>query len=46
MMFYVEEFLGQLLAQLSITPELTYVYDDLFSNKGAAFYTEPVQTED
>ena len=45
-MFYVEEFLGQLLAQLSITPELTYVYDDLFSNKGAAFYTEPVQTED
>ena len=45
-MFYVEEFLGQLLAQLSITPELTLVYDDLFSNKGAAFYTEPVQTDD
>lgn len=45
-MFQVEKFLGQLLAQLSITPELTPVYDDLFSNKGAAFYTEPVQTED
>ena len=45
-MFHVEKFLGQLLAQLSITPEMTPVYDDLFSNKGAAFYTEPVQTDD
>ncbi len=45
-MFQVEKFLGQLLAQLSITPELTPVYDDLFSNKGAAFYTAPVQTDD
>lgn len=45
-MFYVEEFLGQLLAQLSIAPEMTPVYDDLFSNKGAAFYTEPVQADD
>ncbi len=46
LMFHVEEFLGQLLAQLSIDPELTPVYDDLFSNKGAAFYTAPVQTKD
>lgn len=45
-LFHVEKFLGQLLAQLSIEPELTPVYDDLFSNKGAAFYTEPVQTKD
>ncbi len=45
-MFHVEDFLGQLLAQLSITPEMTAVYGDLFSNKGAAFYTEPVQTDD
>ena len=45
-MFQVEKFLGQLLAQLSITPGLTPVYDDLFSNKGAAFYTAPVQTDD
>ncbi len=45
-MFYVEQFLGQLLAQLSISPEMTPVYDDLFSNKGAAFYTEPVRTGD
>ena len=45
-MFQVEKFLGQLLAQISITPEMTLVYDDLFSNKGAAFYTAPVQTDD
>ena len=45
-MFLVEKFLGQLLAQLSITPEMTLIYDDLFSNKGTAFYTEPVQTDD
>ena len=44
-MFQVEKFLGQLLAQLSITPEMTAVYGDLFSNKGAAFYTEPVRTD-
>ncbi len=44
-LFHVEKFLGQLLAQLSLTPELTLVYDDLFSNKGTAFYTEPVQTD-
>lgn len=45
-MFHVEKFLGQLLAQLSIMPEMTPVYDDLFSNKAAAFYTAPVQTDD
>lgn len=45
-MFCVAQFLGQLLAQLSITPEMTPVYADLFSNKGAALYTEPVQTDD
>ena len=45
-MFQVEKFLGQLLAQLSIAPELVPVYADLFSNKGTALYTEPVQTDD
>ncbi|MEE0855802.1 MAG: hypothetical protein U0L58_00690 [Ruminococcus sp.] len=45
-MFQVEKFLGQLLAQISIIPEMTLIYDDLFSNKGTAFYTEPVQTDD
>ena len=44
-MFYVEKFLGQLLAQLSLSPEMTHVYADLFSNKGLAFYTVPVQTD-
>ena len=45
-LYLVEKFLGQLLAQISITPEMTPVYDDLFSSKGAAFYTAPVQTDD
>ena len=45
-MFYAEKFLGQLLAQISITPEMTLVYGNLFSNKGTTFYTEPVQTDD
>ena len=45
-MFRVGQFLGQLLAQISITPEMSVIYDDLFSNKGAAFYTEPVRTDD
>lgn len=45
-LFHVEKFLGQLLAQLSITPEMTPVYGDLFSGKEAAFYTKPVQTDD
>ena len=45
-MFQVEKFLGQLLAQISITPEMTHVYADLFSNKGAAFYTDRARTDD
>ncbi|MBQ3425793.1 MAG: hypothetical protein IJH37_01475 [Clostridia bacterium] len=45
-MFYVEKILGQLLAQISITPEMTLVYGNLFSNKGVAFYSKPVQTDD
>ena len=45
-MFHAETFLGQLLAQISIAPEMAQIYGDLFSNKGAAFYTGPVQTDD
>ena len=45
-MFQAEKFLGQLLAQISITPEMTRIYGSLFSNKGVTFYTEPVQTDD
>jgi len=44
-MFYAEKFLGQLLSQISITPEMTSVYGDLFSNKGAAIYAKPVKTD-
>ena len=45
-MFQVEKILGQLLAQISITPEMTRIYGSLFSNKGVTFYTEPVHTDD
>lgn len=37
----VDHILGQILSQFSIMPELNMVYDELFSNKGAAFYSEP-----
>lgn len=35
----VDQLLGQILSQFSIMPELNMVYDELFSNKGAAFYS-------
>lgn len=37
----VNQILGQLLSQFSLMPELNLVYKELFSNKGAAFFTEP-----
>lgn len=37
----VNKVLGQLLAQFSIMPELNLVYSELFSNKGAEFYSLP-----
>ncbi len=36
----VNMFLGQILAQFSLMPELNTAYRELFSNKGASFYTE------
>lgn len=36
----VNVILGQLLSQFSIMPELNLVYKELFSNKGAAFYSK------
>ena len=45
----VDKLLGQILSQFSIMPELNMVYDELFSNKGAAFYSidyESGQTDD
>jgi len=35
----VNKMLGQILSQLALMPELNLVYSDLFSNKGASFYT-------
>lgn len=37
----VNRVLGQILSQFSIMPELNIVYRDLFSNKGASFFSEP-----
>ena len=37
----VNQILGQILSQFSIMPELNLVYRELFSNKGATFFTEP-----
>ncbi len=44
----VNQILGQILSQFSIMPELNGVYGELFSNKGAAFYSQaiPVQQDD
>ena len=36
----VNQILGRILAQFSLMPELNLAYRELFSNKGAAFYTE------
>ncbi len=36
----VNMLLGQILAQFSLMPELNTAYRELFSNKGASFYTE------
>ncbi len=35
----VNEVLGQILAQFSLMPELNRVYEEMFSSKGAEFYT-------
>ncbi len=36
----VNQILGHILSQISLMPELNLAYRELFSNKGAAFYTE------
>lgn len=36
----VNQILGQILSQFSLMPELNLTYRELFSNKGAAFYTK------
>lgn len=43
----VNEVLGQILAQFSLMPELNRVYEEMFSCKGAEFYTfEQNETDD
>ena len=38
---HIFKILGQLLSQFSIMPDLNLVYNELFSNKGAEFYSVP-----
>ncbi|MBQ9228098.1 MAG: hypothetical protein IJ168_04620 [Eubacterium sp.] len=42
----VNKILGQILSQFSIMPELNTVYSELFSNRGAAFYSTPFKETD
>lgn len=39
----VNQVLGQILAQFTIMPELNQVYEELFSNRGASFYSKVVE---
>ena len=42
----VNQILGHILSQFSLMPELNLAYRELFSNKGATFYTEEQRTLD
>ncbi|MBQ6594660.1 MAG: hypothetical protein IJH78_03255 [Clostridia bacterium] len=42
----VNQILGQLLSQFALMPELNWVYRELFSNKGAAFYSREQKLEE
>lgn len=42
----VNEVLGQILSQFSLMPELNSAYEELFSNRGAEFYTVEKQVDD
>ena len=42
---FVNQILGQILSQFSLMPELNLVYRELFSNKGAAFYVDPISVD-
>lgn len=42
----VNQILGQILSQFSLMPELNLAYKELFSNKGAAIYTEPYEVRE
>lgn len=42
----VNQILGQLMSQFSLMPELNSIYNELLSNKGAAFFTAPCKYSD
>lgn len=42
----VNDVLGQILAQFSLMPELNKVYEEMFSSKGAEFYTIEGESKD
>ena len=42
----VNQILGQLMSQFSLMPELNTVYNELLSNKGAAFFSAPSDSDD
>ena len=42
----VNEVLGQILSQFCLMPELNHVYSELFSNRGAEFYTKECDDPD
>ena len=42
----VNQILGQLLSQFSITPELNQIYSEMFSNQGATFYSKETDCRD
>lgn len=42
----VNQILGEMMAQFSLMPELNNVYNELLSNRGAAFYTEETDSDD
>lgn len=42
----VNQILGQLMSQFSLMPELNSIYNELLSNKGAAFFTAPCKNSD
>lgn len=43
---HINQVLGQILSQFSLMPELNLAYEELFSNRGATFYSHLTDCED
>lgn len=43
---HINQVLGQILSQFSLMPELNLAYEELFSNRGATFYSCDTECED